>query len=56
MCTLIVYKPIVWPVASFLDIQEVILLLGAWENTHCLYMQITATPLPGYAHIFQQYL
>ena len=26
------------------------------ENTPCVHVQISATPLPGYVHIFQQYL
>ena len=56
-CTLHVYKPTVCPAAScslFLDIQEGTLLLGSWENTTCLYIQISSTPQPRY--IFQQYL
>ena len=55
VCTLHVCKPTVWPVASlslFLNIQVVTLLL---ENSPCLHVQISTTPLPGHAHIFQQY-
>ena len=56
MCTLRVFKPSVLPVASrnlFFDLQEVTLLLGEYT---LFALQISTTPLPGYVHIFQQYL
>ena len=56
MCTLHVYKSTVQPVAGhslFLDIQVVPLFLKEFT---CLYVQISATPLPDHAHIFRQYL
>ena len=49
-------NPTVRPVASrslFLDIQVVTLLL---KDFSCLHVQISATLLPGHAHISQQYL
>ena len=55
-CTLRGYKPTVRPVASrnlFFDLQEVTLLLGEYT---LFALQISTTPLPGYVHIFQQYL
>ena len=30
--------------------------ISCWQNTPCLHVQISATPLPGYGHIFQQCL
>ena len=57
MCTLHVNKPTVKPRVShslFLDIQAVTLLLV--DTLFCLHVQISTTPLPGYVHIFQQYL
>ena len=56
MCTVHVYKPTVRPVAGhslFLDIQVVTILLKEFT---CLQVQISATPLPGHARIFQQYM
>ena len=53
-CTLYPYWHTVGPVAS----RSLMLKYwdSCWENTPCLQVQFSATPLPGYANIFQQYL
>ena len=56
MCTLQIYKSTVQRLASHSLFMYIQIVNNCLNNSPYLHMQISTTPLPGYTHIFQQYL